>query len=539
MAISLTGKNLTIENVVDVARNYEKVTIDHAALGRIQTCRDMVEKKIQANEIMYGVNTGIGEFSEVVLNDDQVKQFQKYLIYNHSAGIGEAAPIEHVRAAMLARMNVHANGHSGCRPIITQTFGEMLNKKVTPFVCEKGSVGACGDLSPMSQIALALMGEGECFYKDQRMPSKKALDMAGIKPVVLQARDGLAAINGSNLINGIACLSIHDTELWLKQSEIAAAMTLEALLANMKPYDERLHKLRGFGGAVVTAGNLKKVIEGSDLLTGKMKVKVQDAYSMRSTPQVIGAARDHLEYARKQVEIELNGVGDNPIFLPKDNTVLTGANFQGTPVSLPLDMVGASICMVCVLSERRLNRLLNPALSVGLPSFLTKGAGMFSGHMLSQYTAGMMIVEQRILSNPACIQSIPAAADQEDFVSMGMNSALKTKQILENSYGILGIEFIAAAQALDFREFENGRGTRAAHKAIRKVVDHLEEDRPLFPDHNNMMKTVKNNSILKAVENEIGSLSTYYKSDKLNEQKKWQYNNPSRTNNTESSPLIY
>jgi len=237
-------------------------------------------------------------------------------------------------------------------------------------------------------------------------------------------------------------------------------------------------------------------------------VRVQDAYSMRSTPQVIGAARDHLAYSRKQFEIEINGVGDNPIFLPDDDTVLTGANFQGTPISLPLDMVGASIAMICVLSERRLNRLLNPSLSVGLPAFLTKGAGMFSGHMLSQYTAGMLIVEQRILSNPSCTQSIPAAADQEDFVSMGMNTALKTKQILDNACGVLGIELIAATQALDFRDFDFGKGTTSAHKAVRKVVDHLDVDRPLFPDHNNIAETVKKCDILKAVENAIGLLGS-------------------------------
>ena len=246
----------------------------------------------------------------------------------------------------------------------------------------------------------------------------------------------------------------------------------------------------------------------SDLL-GKVKVKVQDAYSMRSTPQVIGSARDQLRWTKEQLEIELNGVGDNPIFLANEGIVLTGANFQGSPVSVPLDMLGASITMICVLSERRLNRLLNPALSIGLPAFLTKGAGMFSGHMLSQYTADMLIVEQRILSMPASIQSIPAAADQEDFVSMGMNTALKTAQILDNAHGVLGIEFIAAAQALDFRDYKFGRGTQAAHTAVRKVVKHLDEDRPLYKDHNNIKESVKNLDILKAVEKEIGELKTY------------------------------
>jgi histidine ammonia-lyase len=506
MTVVLSGYGLKIEDLVNVARHGAKVELAPEGIERIKKCRALLERKMAQGEIMYGVNTGIGEFSEVALNDEQVKQFQKYLIYNHSAGIGKPFPTEYVRAAMLSRINVHLHGNSGNRPEITETFMHLLNKGVTPVVCEKGSVGACGDLSPMSQIALLMMGEGEAFYEGKRMPSREAMDKAQIPIPGLKARDGLASINGSNFILGIGCLEIHDTERWLHQAEIAAGMTLEALLANMKPYDVKLHELRGFKGAITCASNLRKIMDGSDLLTGKLKVKVQDAYSMRSTPQVIGAARDHLAYARKQFEIELNGVGDNPIFLPDEDRVLTGANFQGSPISLPLDMVGASVCMVSVLSERRLNRLLNPALSVGLPAFLTKGAGMFSGHMLSQYTAGMLIVEQRILSTPACIHSIPAAADQEDFVSMGMNTALKTQQILENAHGVLAIEFIAAAQALDFRTFGFGKGTIAAHKEIRKHVDHLEEDRPLFPDHNRMMEAVAQCRVLDAVVNEIGPL---------------------------------
>ena len=508
MAVIITGKNLKIEDVYNVAVRNEKVELHSEALARIKKCRTFIEKKIEEKEIMYGVNTGIGEFSEIVLSEEQIKQFQRYLIYNHSAGIGKPCPIEHVRAAMLSRANVHANGNSACRPVITQTLVAMLNKGVTPVVCEKGSVGACGDLAPMSQIALLMMGEGEAFYKDKRLPGKTALDQAGIPIPGLKARDGLACINGSNLTAGMAAIQIYEAERFLKQAEIACAMTLEALMANLKPYDVRLHKLRGFQGAVTSAENIKKMLAGSDLLKG-MKVKVQDAYSMRSSPQVIGAARDQLRWTRSQLEIELNGVGDNPIFLPDEEVVITGANFQGSPISVPLDMLGAVITMVCVISERRLNRLLNPALSVGLPAFLTKGAGMYSGHMLSQYTADMMIVEQRILSTPASIQSIPAAADQEDFVSMGMNTALKTRQIIDNAYGILGIEFIAAAQALDFRDFKFGTGTQVAHDAIRKVVEHLNVDRTLYTDHNNMMETVKTRKILHAVEEAIGELKTY------------------------------
>ncbi|MCD6192752.1 MAG: aromatic amino acid lyase [Candidatus Aminicenantes bacterium] len=506
MAIILDGSNLTIDKLVRIARFHEKVELAPEALERIKQCRAMLEEKIKAREIMYGVNTGIGEFSEVVLSDEQIEQFQRYLIYNHAAGIGEPVPIEQVRAAMVSRINVHARGKSGCRPEITLTLVEMLNKGVTPVVCRKGSVGACGDLAPMSQIALLLLGEGEAFYQGERLPGKVAMERAGIPIPGLKARDGLAAINGSNLITGMSALQLYDIERWLRQAQIACAMSLEALLANMKPYDVRLHEARGFPGAIRCARNLQKCLAGSDLLTGKFKVRVQDAYSMRSSPQVIGAALDALSWAWKQVEIELNAVADNPIFFPEYKLTLTGANFQGTPVSLPMDMVGAAVTMVCVLSERRLNRLTNPALSAGLPPFLIKGAGMFSGMMLSQYTADMLIVEQRILSMPASIQSIPAAADQEDFVSMGMNTALKNQQILDNAYGVLGIEFMGAAQALDFRDFTHGQGVTTAHQVIRQHVAFLDEDRPLHRDHNTMKKLVQSGEILKAVEEVVGPL---------------------------------
>jgi histidine ammonia-lyase len=443
----------------------------------------------------------------VILDDDQTKDFQKYLIYNHAAGIGEPAPVASVRAAMAARANVHAHGNSGCRPEITLTLVEMLNRGVTPHVCQKGSVGACGDLAPMSQIALLLMGEGQAYYRDELLPGAEALARAGIPVPGLQARDGLAAINGSNLLTAMSALLVHDADRWLRQSEIACAMTLEALHANLKPYDERLHLLRGFAGAVRSAAAIRRCLAGGDLADGKIKVKVQDAYSMRSSPQVIGAAHDALRWARSQVETELNGVGDNPIFLPAEELTLTGANFQGTPVSLPMEGVGTAITMVSVLSERRLNRLLHPALSVGLPAFLTKGAGMFSGMMLSQYTADTLITEQRILSAPAATLSIPAAADQEDFVSMGMNTALKNEQILANAHGVLGIELMAAAQALDLRGTRPGKGNRAAREVIRRHVAFLDEDRPLYPDHTAMRDLVRSGEILAAVEAAVGPLA--------------------------------
>ncbi len=506
MTIILDGGSLTVDKLVRIARTGEKVELAAAAVERIRVCREMLEDKIKAREIMYGTNTGIGEFSEMVLDDEQVQQFQRYLVYNHSAGIGEPAPIETVRAAMAGRINVHAHGNSGNRPEITLTLVEMLNRGVTPIMCQKGSVGASGDLAPMAQMALVLMGEGEAFYQGERLPGRVALERAGIPVPGLQARDGLATINGSNVLTAMSALLCHDVDRWLRQAEIACAMSLEALLANLKPYSAKLHELRGFAGAIRSAAAISKCIAESDLATGKIKTKVQDAYSMRSSPQVIGAAHDALAFARSQVEIELNGVGDNPIFVPEERLTLTGANFQGTPVSLPMELVGQSVTMVSVLSERRLNRLENPALSQGLPDFLTPNPGFYSGLMLSQYAADSLIVEQRLLSAPASTMSIPAAADQEDFVSMGMNTALKNRQILDNGNGVLGIEFMAAAQALDFREFTPGKGVRAAHEVIRRHVDHLDIDRPLYPDHNAMMALVASGEILEAVEAAVGPL---------------------------------
>jgi histidine ammonia-lyase len=505
MALILDGTGLTVERVVEVARGGAQVELAPEAERRIRDCRAMLERKLAAGEVVYGINTGIGEFSETALSDDEVKDFQRYLIYNHAAGIGDPAPAEYVRAAMLSRINVHAKGRSGLRLEVTRLMAEMLNRGVTPYVCQKGSVGASGDLAPMSQIALVVMGEGQAWYDGELLSGADAMQRAGLEPEVLQARDGLGIINGSNVLNGMNALHLFDGNRWLKQAEIAAAMTLEALNANMKPYDERLHQERGFAGAVRSARAIMKCIEGSDVLKSGRK-RVQDAYSMRSTPQVIGAAHDAVGYARSQVEIELNGVGDNPIFLADEDLVLTGANFQGTPVSLPMELVGTAVTMVSVLSERRLNRLLNPALSAGLPAFLTERPGFYSGLMLSQYTAGTLIVEQRALSAPAANQSIPAAADQEDFVSMGMNTAIANQQILENAYGVLGIEFIAAAQALDMRGHKTGKGVAAAREVVRRHVTHLGEDRPLSPDHSRMAEVVESCEILEAVEQAVGSL---------------------------------
>ncbi len=505
--VVLDGHSLKIEDVLAIARHRQPIELHPDAIRRINKCRALLERKIQARENMYGVNTGNGELSEVVLTPEQVEKFQRYLLYSHAAGFGDPCAEEDVRAGMLSRLNTQCWGHSGIRHEVVQLQIQMLNRGVTPVVCQKGSVGACGDLSPMAQMAITLMGEGEVFYQGKRLPAMQGLSEAGLTPIVFRERDGLATINGSDLMTGMGCLELCDAERWLKTQEVALAMTLEALNANMKAYDHRIHDVRGYPGAQTCAENVRRLTEGSELLQRPGK-KVQDAYSLRSSPQVTGAAKDAFKWARYMLEIELNHAADNPVFFPDEDLVLTGANFQGTPMAFALEMVGMSVTTVAALSERRLNRLMNPHLSVGLPAFLTKGAGMFSGLMLSQYTAGALICENRVLSHPAATGSIPAAADQEDFVSMGMTTAIKTRQIIENAWAVVAIELMAAAQAFDLRApVKPSPATQAAYEAIRHHVKRLDDDRALYDDINTLTKVAKEGQVLAAAEKVVGMLN--------------------------------
>lgn len=507
MVVKIGTSKLTIHDVFNVARKNAKVELSSAAEDRIKHCRVFVDRKIAEQQVMYGINTGIGELAKVALPPEKLEQFQKYLVFSHAAGYGDPLAIEYVRAAQTSRINVLSHGHSGCNLRVVETMVEMLNKGVTPVACEKGSVGACGDLSPMSQIALVMIGVGEAFYQGERMSAEVAMTKAGIPMIKFEARDGLASINGSNVITGAGSLLLCDCLHLMKAAEVAAAMTLEALNTNTQMCDERIHKIRGFAGAVKCARHLRDIMSDSEILKRQGK-NVQDAYSIRSTPQVLGAVWDAIDYAITQFETELNGVGDNPIFFPDDNgAVLTGANFQGTPMSYPLDFIGAGMTMVGVISERRLNRLLNKALSMGLPAYLTRGAGMFSGMMLMQYTSGALICENRMLSYPASIGSIPAAADQEDFVSMGMTTVLKTRDIIKNCFANIAMEMIAAAQAFDIlKPLKPGRGSLAAYEVIRKYVPYMDDDRPLHNDINCLSRVLISGEIVEAVEGAIGKL---------------------------------
>jgi len=507
MTIRIDGQSLKIEDVVKVARENASIELSRESADKIVQSRAVVEKLIEKREKLYGISTGIGELSNVLLSPDQLKDFQKYVIYSHAAGWGDPVAIDDARAAWLTRVNVLSKGHSGLRLVVVKTLLDMLNKGVTPVMCQKGSVGASGDLSPLGQGSLVVMGEGEAFYKGERLSGKQAMEKAGIETITYEARDGLATINGSNLVAGMGCLQIFDADRLIKTSEIATAMTLEALTPNMLAYDERIHTARGYEGAIECAENVRRIVDGSEILKQKPQ-KVQESYSLRSTPQVVGAAKDTLKFSRRMFEIEINGVGDNPIFFTDNGGIcLTGANFQGTPLAFALEYLGIALTTIGALSERRINRLVNPALSMGLPAFLTKGAGMFSGMMLAQYTAASLVCENRVLSTPAATGSIPTAADQEDFVSMANTTAIKTKEILKNSSAIFAIELMAATQALDFRKpMKPGKGTQAAHDAVRRHITHLEEDRPLYNDIIKLAKVVQSGEILEAVEKTVGKL---------------------------------
>ena len=508
MAVIANGNSMTCEHVERVARHGETLTIADDALAAVQRCREMLERRINDGTRMYGINTGIGELAEVTVPPEGLKDFQRFLIYSHAAGQGDPAPAEVSRSAWTNRVNVLSKGHSGLRQVMLQRMAEILNAGLAPVMCMRGSVGACGDLSPMSQMALTLIGEGQLYLDGKIVPAQEGLKARGLEPLEFEARDGLACINGSNVITGMGALQVVDAMRWIRTADIAAAMSMDALLVNMVSFDRRLHEIRGHRGSITCAANILRITEGSEILAQKDK-KVQDAYSLRSTPQVQGPVRDVLDYARGVIETEMNGVGDNPVFFPdeQDTFYIPGANFQGTPMAFALEFLGTAVTTAAALSERRLNRLVNPNLNRGLPAFLVQGAGKFSGMMLTQYTAGALVCESKVLTTPACHGSIPAAADQEDFVSMGMTTAIKTRQIMEHAEAVLGIELLNAAQALEFRKpLAPGKGVQAALDCIRQHCAMLVEDRPLYEDINRMTALVKDGTILEAVQQAVGEL---------------------------------
>jgi histidine ammonia-lyase len=502
--VRIDGETLTILNVVKVARENAKVVIPEKVKKQVKKSREVLEKLVKEKQIIYGVSTGFGALSNKTISPEENKKLQTNLIRSHSAGVGKQINTEIVRALMLLRANTLAKGYSGVRLEILETIVEMLNKGVHPIIPAKGSVGASGDLAPLSHMSLVLIGEGKAEYRGQEMGGKEAMEKANIKPVQLEFKEGIALNNGTQLMTAIAALTVYDAENLIKTAEIAAALSLEALLGVSDAFNEKIHKVRPHAGQAVTAKNIKEMIAESQLTqTGKEAFKKlkrpHDPYSLRCTPQILGAARDAIAYAKKVVEIEINSATDNPLIFPEEELCLSGGNFHGQPISLAMDILGIALTIVGNLSERRTARLLDEKLSNGLPAFLIPPeakTGLNSGLMTLQYTAAALASENKVLAHPACVDSIPTSANFEDFISMGTTAAQKAMQILENIEYIIATELICAAQAIEFRGPKKlGKGTKKAYTTIRKTVPTLKEDRVLSEDIEKIRQIMKREAL--------------------------------------------
>lgn len=504
--VILTGKNLTVEQVVAVGKYGAKVVVPKEVYKRIQENWDAIAQMLAEGQIMYGLNTSIGGFGDIKISKDKAAELSVRMLKAHSAGYGEPVPIEIAKAAMLLRLNVFAKGYSGVRPVLFQTMLDMINKNVVSVIYQKGSVGTSGDLAPLSQMGLAVIGEGEAFYRGKRYPGAIALKKAKIKPVKLACREGLAIMNGTQLSGAYACFNIYDGERLIKTSEISGAMTIEVLNCVKKAYDARYSAVKPYKGQNNCAANIRKLIAGSEILKQEKK-NVQNAYSLRCTPQVTGSGKDALDYIRKITEIEINSVADNPIFFTKEKLCLTGGNFHGVPLGYTQDLLGIIITDLGSLSERRTNNLLDPACSKDLPAFLVMTPGLDSGLMICQYTQAALVSENKILASPASVDSIPVSANQEDHVSMSTIAARKAYEIIRNTEAVISIELLANCQAFEFRKpLKSSKSFAAIYKLIRSVSPTIIQDRAFYQDIEKVVPLVRNFEVLKTAESAVGKL---------------------------------
>jgi len=509
--VSIKGEKLTIEDVVAVARNDEKVTIPQEVKQKVARCRQILEELVKQKKIVYGVTTGFGALGSLIIAPEDVKELQSNLIRSHSAGVGEPLGRDVTRALMLLRANTLAKGNSGIRIETLETLVQMINKRVHPIIPEKGSVGASGDLAPLSHMTAVIIGEGEAEYNGKRMSGKQAMKLAEIKPIELDFKEGIALNNGTQAMAAIGALAVYDTERLIKTAEIAAAMSLEALKGIYDAFDERIHQVRPYLGQMTTARNIRQLISGSknvkssiEMLKEKMNRPPQDPYSLRCIPQVLGTVKDAAAYVRKVIEIEINSATDNPLIFLEDKECLSGGNFHGQPISAAMDFLSIALTTLGNMSERRIARLIDENLSQGLPAFLIHKdmkKGVHSGFMTAQYTAAALASENKTLAHPASVDSIPTSANFEDFVSMGSIAARKAVEILRNVEHIIAIELLCAAQGIDFRGSDKlGKGTNVAYSLLRKYVPMLREDRVLSNDIETVVGLIRNEQLTNAVE---------------------------------------
>lgn len=501
--VVIDGHSLTVEKVVAVARFNAKVKINEKAFPKMQESSDLVDEIVEEGRTVYGVSTGFGEFSKISIDKDMIEVLQKNLILSHCCGVGNPFKEEVVRAMMLLRANALCIGFSGIRPCAVIALVKMINNGVVPVVPEKGSLGASGDLAPLAHMALVLLGYGEAYYKGERMDGKTAMEKAGIEPIVLRAKEGLALINGTQAMNAVGILSYYDSLCAARLADITAAMTMEALTALDNAFDPRIQEVRNHKGQAYVAKNIRSLIKDSKIIENSKNLRVQDAYSIRCIPQVHGAIRDALDYIRGVLEVEMNSVTDNPILFTEDEAVISGGNFHGEPLALALDYLGIAVSEIANISERRLERLVNPCLSEGLPAFLTKHGGINSGYMICQYSAASMVSENKVYAHPASVDSIPSSANQEDHVSMGSTAARKSRLIVENTLSVLAFELMAAVQGVDLRGGEISPINKMVYDMVRKEVPMLEKDREIRIDIDKMNKLVRSNNIQEIVMKEV------------------------------------
>jgi histidine ammonia-lyase len=502
--IVLDGLSLSIEGVVSVARDGARVELARSAEERVAASRDVVERALSEGRTVYGVTTGFGKMSEVRIGGDEVETLQRNLIMSHCTGVGEPMDEECVRAAMLLRANALARGNSGVRVSTLKTLLQMLNAGVHPVVPAKGSLGASGDLAPLAHLCSVMLGEGEAFCRGRRLPGVEALRLAGIEPVVLKAKEGLALVNGTQVMTAVGCLAVFDAGTLAKTADIAAALSLEALQGIPDAFGEAVMGARPHRGAIESARNLRRLTAGSTLTTVPGRPRVQDAYALRCAPQVHGAARDAIRHAASVLEVEINSATDNPLVLGE--SIVSGGNFHGEPVAMVLDYLGIAVSELANISERRIERLVNPALS-GLPTFLAFQGGLNSGLMMVQYTAAALVSENKILASPASVDSIPSSANQEDHVSMGEIAARKAREIAWNTSNVIAMELLTAAQALEFRDpGKAAPGTKAAYDLVRSTSPAVVADRPLAPDIAAVRDMVVRGRFIEAVARVVGPL---------------------------------
>ncbi|CED93123.1 Histidine ammonia-lyase [Romboutsia ilealis] len=503
--VFINGNNLTIEDVVNVCRNNYEVIITEEAIINVKKSRELVDKLVDEGKISYGITTGFGRFSDVAISREDSKLLQENLIISHSCGVGNPLSEDTVRAIMLLRVNNLAKGYSGIRLETLQTLVDMINKGVHPIIPEKGSLGASGDLAPLSHMVLTMIGEGEAIYKGERMPSKWAMEKSGISIMdSLSSKEGLALINGTQVMTAIGLLATYDAMNLLKTADIAYCLTMEALNGITCAMDERVHKVRPHQGQINTAKNILDILKGSEMTSKQGEIRVQDAYSLRCTPQIHGASKDAIEYVMNKINIEINSVTDNPIIFANEEEIISGGNFHGQPIALSFDFLGIALSEIANISERRLEKLVNPALNHGLPAFLVNHGGLNSGFMIVQYSAASLVSENKVLTHPASVDSIPSSANQEDHVSMGTIAARKARDIMENARKVIAMEILSATQAIDLRGKKRlGIGTEAAYSVVREHTSFVDKDRIMYIDINTIEDVIKKNLLVEAVENAL------------------------------------